>query len=251
MRARRGALTRFPLRTSYRWAVETPVPPLFSFGCCRTHCSTVTPSSFKAAPNNDLRDFRVLRILTVTKGSVTLCNVEYASTSLDCQAFRVFHVKNAERTFAVELGNRLKRARMSAGAAMEPPRQITQEEAGRIVGVTGVTVGAWESGRNEPPLFKLRKLSELYGVHFEWLAIGTGTMWGAPAAKPPRYLGEDPLDDGVDSEAAIDAREAGQRPPGRAAEAGRPDRASGAGGRSSDAPPAATPPKHSRGARKR
>lgn len=154
----------------------------------------------------------------------------------------MFHVKNAERTFALELGNRLKRARLSAGAAMNPPRQLTQEEASRAVGVSGVTVGAWESGRNEPPLLKLWRLSDFYGVDFRWLAIGEGSIWGAPPAQLPRVSGYDPLEDGIDSARAIAERKERESPPVRRVAEGLPGPATGGGARRS-APPSRGKPK--------
>lgn len=125
---------------------------------------------------------------------------------------------------------------------MNPPRQLTQEEASRVVDVSGVTVGAWESGRNEPPLLKLWKLAQFYGVDFRWLAIGEGAMWGASDPQTPRVIGAVPYEDGVDSADAIARRMESQRPPVRRVAEGQSGPATTRAGGGS-APPSRGKPK--------
>lgn len=74
------------------------------------------------------------------------------------------------------LGARLLRARLEYGSRLNPPRQITQMEVGREVGVSGVAVGAWEADRSEPGLDTLRQLARLYEVRVSWLAFDDGPM---------------------------------------------------------------------------
>jgi transcriptional regulator with XRE-family HTH domain len=78
----------------------------------------------------------------------------------------------------VALGQRLLKARLQHGARLDPPRSVSQMEAGRMLGVTGVTVGAWEAGRNDPGVSMLYRLADLYGVRRVWLLTGIGAMYG-------------------------------------------------------------------------
>jgi transcriptional regulator with XRE-family HTH domain len=48
-------------------------------------------------------------------------------------------------------------------------REIKYADAAERCGVATSTVGAWMSGRNEPPIEQLRKLAELAGVTVSWL----------------------------------------------------------------------------------
>jgi len=56
---------------------------------------------------------------------------------------------------------------------------------GRILGVTGVTIGAWEGGKNDAGTSMLYKLADLYGVCRAWLLAGEGPMRCAEATAAP------------------------------------------------------------------
>jgi transcriptional regulator with XRE-family HTH domain len=43
---------------------------------------------------------------------------------------------------------------------------------GKALGVHGVTVGGWESGKSEPNYDMMAKLAAFYGVSVAWLAFG-------------------------------------------------------------------------------
>jgi transcriptional regulator with XRE-family HTH domain len=78
----------------------------------------------------------------------------------------------------VELGRRLLRARLRYGERLDPPKSVSQAAIARLIDVTGVTVGAWEAGKNDPGLSMLNRLAELYGVRLVWLLTGLGDMYG-------------------------------------------------------------------------
>jgi transcriptional regulator with XRE-family HTH domain len=80
----------------------------------------------------------------------------------------------------VALGRRLLRARLRYGERMDPPKVISQAHIGRLVDVTGVTIGAWEAGKNDPGTSMLHKLAEIYGVRLAWLASADGEMYESP-----------------------------------------------------------------------
>jgi transcriptional regulator with XRE-family HTH domain len=90
-----------------------------------------------------------------------------------------------------DLGRRLLRARLRYGERMDPPISVSQMAVARAIGVTGVTVGAWEAGKNDPGLPMLYRLAELYGVMLVWLLTGQGEMYeekengGAKPSRPP------------------------------------------------------------------
>jgi transcriptional regulator with XRE-family HTH domain len=88
----------------------------------------------------------------------------------------------------VELGRRLLRARLRFGERMDPPKSISQAHIGREFDVTGVTVGAWEAGKNDPGVPMLYRLADYYGVRRVWLLTGEGDMYdegGNVIADPP------------------------------------------------------------------
>lgn len=97
----------------------------------------------------------------------------------------------------VAVGQRLLKARLQYGARLDPPRSVSQLEVGRLVAVTGVTVGAWEAGRNDAGVPMLYRLADFYGVLRVWLLTGQGEMYGddggnvvaiTPAPKGPKDL---------------------------------------------------------------
>ena len=84
------------------------------------------------------------------------------------------------------LGERLKRARLESGSRANPIREVSKAWVGRQIGVTGVAVGLWESGANEPNRATLERLADLYGVELLWLTFGRGPQWPEnPRAVPP------------------------------------------------------------------
>lgn len=74
------------------------------------------------------------------------------------------------------LGGRILQARLELGARQHPPRQITQEEVARAMGVTGVSVGQWEAGKTEPTREKIARLATVLGVRAAWIAFGEEPM---------------------------------------------------------------------------
>lgn len=79
----------------------------------------------------------------------------------------------AGRTALVQLGSRLRTARVEAG--------LTQAQAAEVVGTTGQTVRNWETAKTEPPTAAIRKLADRYNVSEEALMQD---LAGTPV--PPR-----------------------------------------------------------------
>ena len=79
----------------------------------------------------------------------------------------------------VAIGQRLVDARLDYGRHLQPIRTVSQVEIGRTLGVTGVTVGAWEAGKNDAGVPMLGKLAEIYGVRLAWLITGELPMRAA------------------------------------------------------------------------
>lgn len=50
-------------------------------------------------------------------------------------------------------------------------RVVTQGDIGKLLGVTGVTVGRWELGRKEPTLAMIVRLAKVLNVQPCWLAF--------------------------------------------------------------------------------
>ncbi|MFD1179666.1 helix-turn-helix domain-containing protein [Paenibacillus puldeungensis] len=46
-------------------------------------------------------------------------------------------------------------------------RELTKEELGERIGVSGVTVGYWESGRNEPRMGKVQQIANVLNVDLD------------------------------------------------------------------------------------
>lgn len=78
----------------------------------------------------------------------------------------------------VAIGDRLRQARLLYGARLKPSRSVSQNEIGRLFDVTGVTVGAWEAGKNDAGVPMLYRLADYYGVRRVWLLTGEGEMFG-------------------------------------------------------------------------
>lgn len=67
------------------------------------------------------------------------------------------------KTNLVGLGERLKMAR----TRIVP--EVTQKDAGKVVGRSGPCIGQWELGHSEPGLVDLITLADFYGVAVDWL----------------------------------------------------------------------------------
>jgi transcriptional regulator with XRE-family HTH domain len=67
-------------------------------------------------------------------------------------------------------GQRVLQARLDFAA--KRGRTISQVEVGKAVGVTGVSVGRWESGEKEPDLETIGRLARFLEVSPGWLAFG-------------------------------------------------------------------------------
>lgn len=85
----------------------------------------------------------------------------------------------------VAVGQRLIDARLDYGRRLTPIRSVSQTEIGRVVGVTGVTVGAWEAGKNDAGTSMLHRLADLYGVRRAWLLTGEPPMRHQNGGKRP------------------------------------------------------------------
>src|SRR5690606_33769706 len=46
-------------------------------------------------------------------------------------------------------------------------RKLTKEELGERVGVSGVTIGYWETGRNEPRMGKVQQIADVLNVDLD------------------------------------------------------------------------------------
>lgn len=46
-------------------------------------------------------------------------------------------------------------------------KNLTQEEAGKILGVTKYTVGNWENGKSYPDADQIKKIEKLYEVNYD------------------------------------------------------------------------------------
>lgn len=51
-------------------------------------------------------------------------------------------------------------------------RRLTQEELGKMIGVTNKSISKWENGNYIPPIDILLLLSELYGVSINEILVG-------------------------------------------------------------------------------
>ena len=62
----------------------------------------------------------------------------------------------------MELSERLKNARKNKG--------YTQKDLAKLLNVKPVTISAWEVGRNEPSINMLKRIADILGTSFEYLA---------------------------------------------------------------------------------
>lgn len=62
----------------------------------------------------------------------------------------------------MSIADRIKDARKRAG--------YTQKELARVLSVKPATVSAWEVGRNEPSIEMMKRIADVLGVTFEYLA---------------------------------------------------------------------------------
>ena len=101
------------------------------------------------------------------------------------------------RRALVRLGNRLRRARLQA--------RLTQAQAAEVVGNTTQTLRNWETARNEPPVWAIKKLAERYNVTEESLLEGLNDPLDPPRL-PQRFPYDRVMVDGNKlSSARIDA----------------------------------------------
>jgi len=66
----------------------------------------------------------------------------------------------SEKEYLTELGEYLKSIRKS--------KNISQQKAGDMLGVTHQQIHLYESGKNQIPITKLRKLLNIYNVNLFW-----------------------------------------------------------------------------------
>lgn len=50
--------------------------------------------------------------------------------------------------------------------------KMSREQFAKLVGVTAGTIANWESGKTEPSLSHLRRISEISGVPIDNIAVG-------------------------------------------------------------------------------
>ncbi|MFZ5587048.1 MAG: helix-turn-helix domain-containing protein [Thermodesulfobacteriota bacterium] len=73
-------------------------------------------------------------------------------------------------------------------------RGLSQTEAGKAIGVSQVTIGRWELGRDDPPVEGIIRLSRLYAVSLDWLLTGQEAQprvqepVSAPGSEIPSWL---------------------------------------------------------------
>lgn len=65
----------------------------------------------------------------------------------------------------INFSNNLTRFREAKG--------LSKEELGERIGVSGVTIGYWESGRNEPRMGKVELIAQVLNVDIDDLLFGT------------------------------------------------------------------------------
>lgn len=70
----------------------------------------------------------------------------------------------------MELSERLKNARKNKG--------YTQKDLAKLLNVKPVTISAWEVGRNEPSINMLKRIADILGTSFEYLAGVTSQQDG-------------------------------------------------------------------------
>lgn len=70
-------------------------------------------------------------------------------------------------------------------AAAREMKRLTQEQVGSRFGVGKGTVSAWETGRGDPGVFRLRELAKLYGVSADAL------LWdSAPSVEAMQFAAQ-------------------------------------------------------------
>lgn len=67
-------------------------------------------------------------------------------------------------------GKRALQARLNLAARQG--RTVSQTEIGKLMGVSGVSVGRWESGEKEPDLETIVALAQVLQCDVAWLAFG-------------------------------------------------------------------------------
>lgn len=72
------------------------------------------------------------------------------------------------------IGDRIKQLRKALG--------LTQEELGRIAGISKAAVSAWERERSKPDTDSLLALERKKRVNIEWVRTGKGEMLHTPEA---------------------------------------------------------------------
>ncbi len=76
----------------------------------------------------------------------------------DCQLFFTICVNNK---YMEKFGERLKELRTE--------KEISQKQLGELFGVSGNTIHAWETDKQEPPLLTVVKLSDYFNVSCDYL----------------------------------------------------------------------------------
>lgn len=110
-----------------------------------------------------------------------------------------------ETEFRGALADRLVTARRSHGR--RTGQRVTQEDVAAAVQVTAMAVGAWESGRNEPSLYRLSLVAQYLKCSAGWLAFGEGLMHPVTPFTPGV-----PMDDSEEDALEAVARDLAARP---------------------------------------
>ncbi|MDD7805082.1 MAG: helix-turn-helix transcriptional regulator [Endozoicomonas sp. (ex Botrylloides leachii)] len=61
-------------------------------------------------------------------------------------------------------------------------KKLSQQALADLIGISRSALAQWETKMSSPSLENLRKMSEVLGVSFEWLATGRGNQYLAQPA---------------------------------------------------------------------
>ena len=79
-------------------------------------------------------------------------------------------LRHSQRPAIIKLGDRLRAARRR--------NDLTQQQLGKRVGVTGVAISYWENGTNEPSIANLKQLCDALDITLDWLLFGDAAAGG-------------------------------------------------------------------------
>lgn len=83
---------------------------------------------------------------------------------MDGDAFFCYHKASTKGVAHLDIGCKIKQARLQAG--------LTQEQAAAALGVSRQTISNWETGKTYPDIISVVKMSDLYAVSLDQLLKG-------------------------------------------------------------------------------